>query len=96
MLKFLNGDDAKEKIEKRIHALKEELASLTKNQSWFDNSFDAGEIAGTIKDKSRQALDIVGEQAHNLTKQTKNYPKTTTLAIIGVVGVAAYFLFRKK
>lgn len=96
MLKFLNGDDAKEKIEKRIHDLKAELASLTKSQSWFNNSFDAGEIAETIKDKSRQALEVVGEQAHNLTKQTKNYPKTTTLAIVGVLGVAAYFLLRKK
>lgn len=96
MLKFLNGDDTKEKIEKRIHDLKAELASLTKSHSWFNNNFDAGEIAETIKDKSRQALEVVGEQAHNLTKQTKNYPKTTTLAIIGVLGIATYFLLRKK
>lgn len=95
MLKFLNGDDAKEKIEKRIQDLKAELASLTKSQSWFNNNFDAGELAETIKDKSRQALDVVGEQAHNLTKQTKNYPKTT-LAIVGALGIAAYFLLRKK
>ena len=100
MFNVLNGSDTKEKIEKRIQDLKSELQSLTqslkqpltKGDGFFENT---DEIAETIKDKGRQALDVVGEQAHYITKQTKNYPKTA-LAVVGVLGVAAYFLLRRK
>ena len=96
MFNLLNGSDTKEKVEKRIQDLKAELQSLTHSLTKGDGFMsNTGEIAETIKDKGRQALDVVGEQAHYITKQTKNYPKTA-LAVVGVLGVAAYLLFRRK
>ena len=96
MFNLLNSGDAKEKIEKRIQDLKSEIQSLTQSLTKGDGFLEnTGEIAETIKDKGRQALDVVGEQAHYITQQTKNYPKTA-LAVVGVLGLAAYFLLRRK
>ncbi|WP_297323452.1 hypothetical protein [uncultured Bartonella sp.] len=95
MIKFLNTDDTKQKIEKRIHDLKIELALLTKHKNWPNQSFDVGELAETVKDKGQHVFDVVGERAHYISEQSKKNPKTT-LAIIGILGVAAYFLLRKK
>lgn len=95
MVKFLNTDNTKQKIEKRIEDLKAELASLTKHANWANHNFDINELTETVKDKGRQAFEAVGEQAHHLTEQSKKNPKTT-LAIIGALGVVAYFLLRKK
>ena len=96
MFNLLNSGDAKEKIEKRIQDLKSEIQSLTQSLTKGDGFLEnTGEIADTIKDKGRQALDVVGEQAHYITRQTKNYPKTA-LAVVGVLGLAAYFLLRRK
>ncbi|MBI0170395.1 MULTISPECIES: hypothetical protein [Bartonella] len=96
MFNFLNNGDAKEKIEKRIQDLKSEIQSLTQSLTKGDGFLEnTGEIAETIKDKGRQAFDVVGEQAHYITRQTKNYPKTA-LAVVGVLGLAAYFLLRRK
>lgn len=96
MFNLLNSGDAKEKIEKRIQDLKSEIQSLTQSLTKGDGFLEnTGEIAETIKDKGRQALDVVGEQAYYITRQTKNYPKTA-LAVVGVLGLAAYFLLRRK
>jgi len=96
MFNLLNSGDAKEKIEKRIQDLKSEIQSLTQSLTKGDGFLEnTSEIAETIKDKGRQALDVVGEQAHYITRQTKTYPKTA-LAVVGVLGLAAYFLLRRK
>lgn len=95
MVKFLNTDDTKQKIEKRIQDLKDELASLTKSKNWTNHSFDVDELTETVKEKGQHMFDVVGEQAHYIGEQSKKNPKTT-LAIIGILGVAAYFLLRKR
>lgn len=105
---MFNGEcNTSHKAKKRIHQLKRELAALTGENkfgigenkfggsNWMNADFNAGEMAGVVKEKGQQAYDSLSEHAEVLKDKAKENPKTA-LAILAGVGLAACLLMRRN
>lgn len=93
---FLKNDAALgAKIQNRIDQLKNELASLASKSSLVDFNASSNEIASTLNKKGHQAFEWVEEHASDIKNNAKANPKTTLAIILGI-GIATYFLLRKK